>query len=329
MPRRPRVEVEGGVYHVYNRVASGEPVFSDPRVAIDFVERIRSVKTRHGWTVFGWCLMANHYHLALRTSTVTLGESLHWLQGKFSLTFNRQRDRSGGLWHSRYHAKLIDEQRYLAQLVLYIHLNPVRAGVVEDPANYAFSGHREILRPGRSTLLDVDQALLCFAETRRTARHAYVAGIRAGVDADTASSRDINHRHGIDWWELIPRKDHNLEPRAPKASRHGIDRRDMPRSIDNLIMAACELLGVTHERLCGPARDRAAAWDRRLIASVLSERWGVPRGLLAAALCRNPEVVSHWVSEARTKRCEDSAFAVGCDELDAKLADCLAAGDAT
>ena len=61
MPRRLRVEIEGGVYHVYNRVSSGEHVFADPDEADRFVELVRSVKARDGWTVFAWCLMSNHY----------------------------------------------------------------------------------------------------------------------------------------------------------------------------------------------------------------------------------------------------------------------------
>ena len=60
MARGPRVVIEGGLYHVYNRVASGERVFDDPEVAIEFVERIRSVKERDGWVVFAWCVMATH-----------------------------------------------------------------------------------------------------------------------------------------------------------------------------------------------------------------------------------------------------------------------------
>ena len=61
MARRPRVEVGGGVYHVYNRVASGEPVFGNPDEAVEFIERIRDVKKRDGWTVFAWCLLSNHF----------------------------------------------------------------------------------------------------------------------------------------------------------------------------------------------------------------------------------------------------------------------------
>jgi len=66
--RRARVEIEGGLYHVYNRVSSGEQVFSDPNEAIELVETIRDVKRRDGWTVFAWCVMSNHFHLVLRTS---------------------------------------------------------------------------------------------------------------------------------------------------------------------------------------------------------------------------------------------------------------------
>ena len=170
MPRRPRVELEGGVYHVYNRLASGERVFSDAEIAADFVGRIAAVKARDGWTVFAWCVMANHYHFAIRTATVPLSESLHALQGQFSRTINRRDGRTGSRWQSRYHAKVIDEQRYLSQVVLYIHLNPVRAGVTDDPAEYLFAGHREIVRRLRAPLVDVDDALLCFGPERRSAR---------------------------------------------------------------------------------------------------------------------------------------------------------------
>ncbi len=77
MPRRPRVEVDGGVYRVYNRLASGERVFAEAEVAIDFIERIRTTKERDGWTVFAWCVMANHYHLIIRRSAVGVAAGLH------------------------------------------------------------------------------------------------------------------------------------------------------------------------------------------------------------------------------------------------------------
>ena len=72
MVRRARVEIEGGLYHVYDWVAGGEPVFSDPEEAVEFIETIRKTTTHDGWSVLAWCVMSNHYHLVIRTSTVPL-----------------------------------------------------------------------------------------------------------------------------------------------------------------------------------------------------------------------------------------------------------------
>jgi len=144
MPRTPRVFVEGGIYHVHNRFASGEAVFADPEAALEFIELLRFVKKRDGWTVFAWVLMSNHYHLAIRSRAVPISQGFHYLQGTFSRRFNRSRGRTGGLWQSRYQAKAIREQRYLDRVVLYIHLNPVAGGLAEHPTDHVFGGHREI-----------------------------------------------------------------------------------------------------------------------------------------------------------------------------------------
>ena len=71
MPRRPRIFVEGGIYHVYNRFARGADLFSEPEEAIQFLEILRKARARDGLAVLAWCLMPNHYHLALRTGAVT------------------------------------------------------------------------------------------------------------------------------------------------------------------------------------------------------------------------------------------------------------------
>ena len=95
MPREHRNLLEGGLYHVYNRFSSGEDVFGDPEEAARFVELIRVAKRRDGFLVYAWCLMSNHYHLALRTAAVPLSRTMALVQGGFSRSFNRRNRRSG------------------------------------------------------------------------------------------------------------------------------------------------------------------------------------------------------------------------------------------
>ena len=168
MPRRRRVFVEGGIYHVYNRCARGEHVLADPEEAISFVELLRFVKERDDFIIFAWCVMSNHYHVALRTSVVPLPRTMHYLQGRFSRDFNRRWGRTGPLWQSRYKAKLIDDPQYLPRLIEYIHLNPVKGGIVDNPAKYTFSGHRELVRKVKNPVCDPDEALLCFVKVPGT-----------------------------------------------------------------------------------------------------------------------------------------------------------------
>jgi REP element-mobilizing transposase RayT len=289
---------------------------------MEFVERLRSIKERDGWVVLAWCVMANHYHLAVRRSTVDLAVSLHALQGRFGRSFNRGAGRSGGVWQSRYHAKLIDEQRYLSRVILYVHLNPVRAGVVTDPSGYVFSGHREIVRRSPRPLIDPEHALLCFDETRRAARRSYLAAMRAG--AEELVRREQTSEDGTDqaWWRRMPwweEDDEALEPRDPEGPRLGAERLERRPAAADLLSVARKVLELSREDLNGRSRARDVATKRRLVATVLLERWGVPRRELAEELERNPEVVSHWAAEARSRRREDPGFAKQYATLDKAL----------
>ena len=325
MPRKPRVLIEGAVYHVYNRVASGEPVLADPDEAARFLQLLRHVKLRDGWTVFAWCVMSNHYHLALRTSAVPLSRGLHHLQCAFSRSFNRRSGRTGSLWQSRYQAKLVDEQRYLSQVVLYIHLNPVRSGAVDDPASHLLSGHHEIIGKATAPLADVDDALLCFGETARTARRIYLSGVRSGCE-DLGRSRasaaapfrsllwrehEIERKSGQEYLDVLGRST-------------GLERPSMParQFIDEL----CRILGAAPATLASRSRDRSTAESRRIVATLGVERWGQKGRELARVLGKNSDMVSAWVGEGVRRRLTDADFARKLDDLDRALAESTASG---
>jgi REP element-mobilizing transposase RayT len=301
---------------VYNRFARGESVFADPEEAIAFVELLRDVKQRDGLTILAWAVLSNHFHLAVRTSAIPLSRTMKHLQGTYSRTFNRRWRRSGPLWQSRYQARLVEDQQYLDQVIIYIHLNPVRAGLVDDSADYRLCGHRELLGKVRSPLADVDDALICFGDTVRRARQAYRQRIRAalGEDADSDSS--------VGGFRLMDMYDRDLEGRGgafvdEQGRSTGLERPRLEAA--EFLTLACESLGTEMEFLASTRRDRTRAQLRVLVTTVGIERWGQRSGALAPLLRKHPDAVSRWVREGAQRRLTDPEFSNAMDDLDVRL----------
>ena len=164
MPRSPRVFLEGGIYHVYNRVTRGERVFAEDQEALLLLDTMRDIRDRDGIIVMAWCIMSNHYHLAVRCTSVPLWRSMASIHTKVSKSYNARYRYYGPVWQGRYKAKLVETQEYLRQLLLYIHLNPVTAGIVDKPGEYVWSGHRELVRRIKKPFVDPDQLLLAFVD---------------------------------------------------------------------------------------------------------------------------------------------------------------------
>ncbi len=214
MPRRPRLFVEGLIYHVYNRVGRGEAPFKLDDEADRFASLIGDVKRRDGLTVFAWCLMPNHYHLAVRTSTVPLWRSMRFLQHRYTQAFNRRCSVFGPLWQSRYKARPVTEQASLLRLLAYIHLNPVAAGMVDDPARYRWNGHRELVRRAPAGLVDADEVFALFGGTRRQALTAYLGLLRQ----ERAASWLGAAVEALPWWSGAPEADGPPGTSTPSAA---------------------------------------------------------------------------------------------------------------
>ena len=145
MGRRPRNLVPGGIYHVYNRVSRGQHVFRREEEADRLEDLISTTKKRDDFQILAWCVMSNHYHLAVRMGEVALSRSMRTIHHRFSQSYNGRHRVFGPFWQGRYRAKFVDDDEYLRQLIAYIHLNPVTAGVVKDATKYRWCGHREVL----------------------------------------------------------------------------------------------------------------------------------------------------------------------------------------
>ena len=130
MARKPRIQYEGAVYHVINRGNYRRDVFELASTAQAFERCLFEACEQAGWQLHAFTLMRNHFHLALETPRANLVEGMHWLQSTFATRFNRLRAERGHLFQGRYQAILVEPGTHLAQVVNYIHLNAVRAGIV-------------------------------------------------------------------------------------------------------------------------------------------------------------------------------------------------------
>ena len=101
LPRRPRVPVEGAVYHVYNRLARRTEVFGEPEEIDGFVTLLREVRNRDGLTILAWCVMSNHYHLAVPVGAVPLARTMALVQARSGQGHNRRSGLVGPLRQSR------------------------------------------------------------------------------------------------------------------------------------------------------------------------------------------------------------------------------------
>lgn len=148
MARKPRIEFAGAIYHVLNRGNYKADLFDSAGAAQAFVECLFQTCERMGWRLHAFCLMRNHYHLAVETPQGNLVSGVHWLQSTFGNRFNRFRGEHGRAFQGRYQAILVEPGRHLAQLVDYIHLNPVRAKVVtlDQLAQFRWSSYRHFVR---------------------------------------------------------------------------------------------------------------------------------------------------------------------------------------
>lgn len=143
MPRRNRVHVPGGVYHVVARGVRRERIFYRRPEYQAYLGLLRETSQRYGLRVVAYVLMPNHVHLLVRVSEVPLGRAMQFLQGNFARWYNRHHGYTGHLFQGRYGARLCEDERYLWALVRYIHANPVRAGLVAEPGRYPWSSYRE------------------------------------------------------------------------------------------------------------------------------------------------------------------------------------------
>jgi len=220
MPRQARLDIPGLVYHVIARGIERNDIFRDSQDRERFVARLGELVAWGGARLYAWCLLSNHFHLLVRRGDQSLAAMMRRLMTGHAVRFNLRHGRAGHLFQNRYKSIVVEEEPYFLQVVRYIHLNPVRAGVVDSVEQldaFPFAGHGVLVGSRAAPWQDVDSVLERFGRGRKQAvrryrefvlagwteghRHEFTGGglLRsAGGGADVVAGRRLEEREAAD-----------------------------------------------------------------------------------------------------------------------------------
>jgi len=185
MPRKARIDAPGVLHHVILRGIERKAIFKGDADRRDFLERLGHNLAAASTPCYAWALMTNHVHLLIRTGIVPLATLMRRLLTGYAGAFNRRHRRHGHLFQNRYKSILCQEDVYLLELVRYIHLNPLRAGIVSSVGEldrYPYTGHTALMDKHPARWQDTDKILFLFGHKKSVARKKYRAFIEKGVE---------------------------------------------------------------------------------------------------------------------------------------------------
>ena len=172
MSRQRRLSYEGAIHHVTLRCNNKEFLFDDQSLRL-FMCLLSEACQKYKVDLFDYCLMTNHVHLNIQVrADDALSRFMHWQANMFAKRFNAIRGRNGHLWEGRFHSTIVEPGFCVRRCMPYIDLNPVRAGMVQTPADYQWSGHLAIAREDQS-LISLCPEYLALADSRAARYRAY------------------------------------------------------------------------------------------------------------------------------------------------------------
>jgi putative transposase len=195
MPRKARLIVPGAVYHVMGRCLETCQMFSDDTDREGFLAILETCLNRTNTQCYAWVLMCNHYHLVLRLGAAELWEVMKPLNMRYAQYHSKKTGRRGPLFMDRYKSIVTQDQNYAQELVRYVHLNPVRAGICKNLhtlERYPWSGHSVLMGRIERKFQDTRSVLRRFGPTNAEARKTYCQYLRDGLEKGTEADTITN-----------------------------------------------------------------------------------------------------------------------------------------
>lgn len=314
MPRQPRIDAPGLLYHVMARGIERRQIFKDDKDRQIFTSMLGKLVLDTGTPLYAFSLIPNHFHLLLRRSQIPISRFMQRLLTTYASYFNKRHKRSGHLFQNRYKSIICEESAYFLELVRYINLNPLRAGLVEnfeDLSDFQYCAHAYLLGIRGAEWFDPAPVLALFGSEPVASRQVYnrfVAEGQAQVREDLVGG-GLKRSLGLS-------RERPLQPERPQAydSRvlglgefvesligSSVKGEEKERSADALVEKTCAEVclnfSVTKAELMGKGRNRRVSLARAILALKLSKGLGLPNSEIARVLSVSQVAVHKMLSE--------------------------------
>jgi putative transposase len=316
MPRQARLDLPGLVHHVMARGIEGREIFKDNKDRELFLKRLADIFSDSGApTLYAWALIPNHFHLLIRPAVTHLSTVMQRLMTGYAVNFNRQNNRKGHLFQNRYKSIVVEEDSYFLELIRYIHLNPVRAGLVssvEQLADYPFAGHAVIMGKRKYPIQNIDDVLAMFSTKRSEAIGRYqefvAEGIGHGTRKDLQGGGLIRSSGGIT--ALLARNSEEHEAADDRIlgsgefvemvlNTHKKEHDFHMSNVEDVLQNVATMSGLSREQIVGLGRNRDVSKARREFYRRAQEEAGASMALLGRMTGRAHTSVARAIQQAK------------------------------
>jgi putative transposase len=293
MPRKPRIHLPGGFYHIILRGNARQDIYFDSADRIAWQALLEKGLDRYEHRVHAYCWMTNHVHMALQAGAEPLARFMTYLASNYARRINCRKRRSGHLFERRYRAILVQEDSYLKELVRYIHMNPIRARMVERLSDYRWSSHHAYAGHPAPDWLTCQAVMTAFGPTLGRARHTYLEFMGAPQsDSMIGRLRAGNGKEdrvlGDDNWRQTVLKDLQTLP--------------VQISLEQLVEQICRQHHVTAGDLESASQNHLHASIRAEIGLAAADNKIATLTTVAHRFNRSPSTLSRAVENLRRKR---------------------------
>jgi putative transposase len=307
MPRTARLDAPGTLHHVIIRGIEKREIFYTDKDREDFIRRVADLTDKTGNNIMAWALMPNHVHVLLKSGGDGLSTFMRRLLTGYAVSFNLRHQRSGYLFQNRYKSIVCEEDAYFKELVRYIHLNPIRAGIVETLdglSSYPWTGHAVLVGNIEQPWMASEDVLTWFGNTRELAIGGYLRYMLQGLDQGSrpelvggglirsiggwgavksmrnTGDRELSDARILGDGAFVAQILDDIEG---ERKRQFTTNKNIDSSIE-FIKSACHHHQVSYKALLNGGRSKGVAGLRRKLAASLFNEFGLTKAEIARQL---------------------------------------------